>query len=406
MRHFCSRAAAWIAALALASACGKPAAVINAAAVIDTLPHGIIRVTSNEPTGWRDSSAAWKIREVRRFGTPNGPGELIDPGSLGIDGAGRLYVVDSKPAVIKVFDSAGTFIRTIGREGAGPGEFRVAFMAVRGGHVVVHDPQQSRTSVFDTTGAFVASWKSSCCYWDEVAIDQAERIYIPTMGPPDSGGRSRGRAFTRFTLTGALIDTLYVPDRSSQVKTWEFSQKGKDGKSMSRMSSSVPYTPVAVQTYHPEGGFVTGWSAEYSLVRSPGGSDTTRVMRRAWTPEVIPTALRQARVDEMVKNATNMVGESNARATVRLDDVPTKAPAFTSLKVDGAGYLWARRLIGGDSIRTTFDVFAPAGAWLGGLTMPVAVPEYGGHVITAGDFYTRSEDDDGRPVVIRFRIIR
>ena len=98
--------------------------------------------------------------------------------------------------------------------------------------------------------------------------------------------------------------------------------------------------------------------------------------------------------------------ESNARATVRLDDVPTKAPAFTSLKVDGAGYLWARRLIGSDSIRTTFDVFAPAGAWLGGLTMPVAVPEYGGHVITAGDFYTRAEDDDGRPVVIRFRIIR
>ena len=29
-------------------------------------------------------------------------------------------------------------------------------MAVRGGHVVVHDPQQSRTTVFDTTGKIAA----------------------------------------------------------------------------------------------------------------------------------------------------------------------------------------------------------------------------------------------------------
>ncbi len=406
MRHFCSWAAAWIAALALASACGKPATVINAAAVIDTLSRGIVRVTGNEPTGWRDSSAAWKIREVRRFGTPNGPGELIDPGSLGIDGAGRLYVVDSKPAVIKVFDSAGTFIRTIGREGAGPGEFRVAFMAVRGGHVVVHDPQQSRTTVFDTTGAFVTSWKSSCCYWDEIAIDQAERIYIPTMGPPDTVGRSRGRAFSRFDLTGKLIDTLYVANHADQVKTWNFSSKGKDGKSMSRFSTLVPYTPVAVQSFHPDGGFVTGWSAEYTLIRSPHGGDTSRVFRRAWTPDQIPEAFRQARVKEMVTNAKGMVGEANARATIRIEDIPTKAPAYTAIKVDQAGYVWARRLVGSDSTRTAFDVFDPAGAWLGKLSVPVGIPEYTGHLITATDFYTTSTDDDGRPVVIRFRIRR
>lgn len=401
-------AALGTAAVALVAACGHRAASggAAAAAVIDTLPHGIVRVTSQEPTGWRDSSGAWRITETGRFGGGDGPGELIDPGAIGVDGAGRVYVVDSKPAVIKVYDSAGGFVRTIGREGAGPGEFRVGFMAVRGDRVVLHDPQQSRTSVFDTTGKFLTSWKSSCCYWDEVGLDRQGRIYIPTMGPPDTVGRTRGRAFSRFDLTGKLIDTLYVANHADQVKTWTFSSKGKDGKSMSRMSSTVPYTPNGYQAFHPDGGFVVGWSAEFALTRSPNGGDTTKIFRRAWTPDPIPEALRLARVEEMVKNAKSMVGEASARATIRLGDVPTKAPAFTSIKVDDAGYLWARRLVGSDSTRTAFDVFDPAGAWLGGLTVPVEIPEYGGHLITATDLYAASTDADGRPVVLRFRIRR
>ncbi len=396
------------AALLLVAACGRASdqSAAPAAAVIDTLPHGIVRVTSQEPTGWRDSTAAWRMIETGRFGGGDGPGELINPGSIGVDGAGRVYVVDTKPSVIKVYDTAGAFVRTIGREGAGPGEFRAAFMAVRGDRIIVHDPQQSRTSVFDTTGKFLTSWKSSCCYWDDVGIDRDGRVYIPTMGPPDTIGPSRGLAFTRFDLTGALIDTLFVPNRAAQVKTWNFSSKGKDGKIMSRFSTLVPYTPVAVQAFHPDGGFVTGWSAEYTLIRSPHGGDTSRVFRRAWTPDQTPETFREARVKEMVTNAKGMVGEASARAVIRIEDIPTKAPAFTAIKVDQAGYLWARRLVGSDSTRTTFDIFDPAGAWLGGLSVPVDVPEYGGHLITATDFYVASTDADGRPVVLRFGIKR
>ena len=397
---------AWTVALVLAAACTKSSAEKRAVAIIDTLPSGVVRVTSDQPTGWSDSSRAWKFAEVRRYGTADGPGELIEPGTLGLDGAGRLYVVDGKPAVIKIYDSTGAFLRTIGREGSGPGEFKVGFLAVRGGHVVVHDPMQSRTSLFDTAGAYVTSWKSSCCYWGNIFIDQSDRVYIPTFDPPDSAGKSRGRAFTRYSLEGKLIDTLFVALHEDQGKNWEFRKKGKDGKSMSTMSSSVPFTPVAVETYHPEGGFMIAWSADYRIVRSPKGSDTTRIISRPWTPDPVPTALRQARVDEMVKSATNMVGESEARATVRLDDVPTKAPAFTALTVDGAGYLGARHLIGSDSAQVTYDIFNPLGAWLGTLRIPQAVSEYGGHLITATDIYTTSEADDGRPIIVRLKIIR
>ncbi len=104
------------------------------------------------------------------------------PGSA--EGPGQL--------VIKVFDSAGGFVRAIGREGAGPGEFRMAFIAVRGSSLVVHDPMNNGASAFDTSGTYLRSWKSSCCFWDDVFIDNAERLYTPTFMQPDSTGCGPG----------------------------------------------------------------------------------------------------------------------------------------------------------------------------------------------------------------------
>jgi DNA-binding beta-propeller fold protein YncE len=83
--------------------------------------------------------------------------ELTEPRSVALDATGGVYIADSKPAVIKQFGPGGGFIRSFGREGGGPGEFRIAFLATAPRVLVVHDAESSRTSVFDTTGAFLRS---------------------------------------------------------------------------------------------------------------------------------------------------------------------------------------------------------------------------------------------------------
>ena len=389
----------------LLTACTEGKAAKVPMATIDTLPGGVVRVSSAQPTGWADSSRAWGIEEVIRFGAAEGPGQLVEPGAMGVDGAGRVYVVDRKPMMVKVFDSTGTFVRSIGREGAGPGEFRVAFIAVHGATLVVQDPMNARTSVFDTSGTYLRSWKSSCCYWDEIYVDNAERIYIPTMVPRDTAGPSRGRAFTRYRMTGEVVDTLFVPTREAETRQWMFVSKGK-GKERNMMSTSVPFTPTVVHAFHPEGGVVVGWTGEYRIIRSPAGGDTARIMTRTWTADQIPDRLRQAQVDEMVKNAKGMVGEEAARAVVKLSDVPTTAPAYVSLKVDPSGGIWARHLVGSDSTKTRFDVFGADGSWLGQLTTPIGLPEYGGMTFTRDGLVAAIEGDDGLPTIVRLRFKR
>ena len=393
-----------LAALALSAVagCTTGKASPKPSAKVDTLPSGTVRVSSAEPTGWSDTSRAWHFREVARYGGADGAaGELVQPGSIGVDAFGRVYIADRKPPTVKVFDSTGALIRVIGREGSGPGEFRVAFIAVRNDLLVVHDPQQSRTSVFDTAGTYLRSWKSSCCYWDEIYIDQEKRIYIPTATTFDRNAQPRGTAFSRYQVDGTLIDTLWVPIRD-EGKEWRVSSN--DGKM--QMSTSVPFTPQIRRAYHPAGGFVYGWNGSYALARSTTGADTTRLLQRTWTADPIPDSLRQARTNETLKWVSEQYGEATAKAAIRMSDVPTTAPAFLDLRIDEGETLWARRLIGTDSTKTAYDVFGPDGSWLGSVSVPTGTPEWGGMYIDRSSIYAATEDADGRPVVVRLRVVR
>ncbi|MDZ4863264.1 MAG: hypothetical protein SGJ01_07435 [Gemmatimonadota bacterium] len=377
----------------------EPASVAR----IDTLPGGVLRVTSDAPTGWRDSTHAWKVKETLRIQPPEGaPGELIDPGQLAVDAQGRIYLSDQKPVVIKVFDSTGVLVRTIGREGGGPGEYHVALIAVRGERLVVHDPSLARTTVFDTAGTYLRSWPSSCCYWADIGIDSASRIYLPSMVVPDSGKPTRGRAYSRYGMDGMLVDTLYVPEQAD-MKSWTFTS-GTGTNKRSTMIMNVPFTPMTSFALHPDGGFVRGWTGEYRIVRAPRGEDSTMVMSRKWIADAIPGAMRTELVEKVVTNATQSVGEAAARGVARLGDVPTSAPAFTSLKVDMDGNVWARRLVGSDSTWVTFDVFSPDGMWLGPLTVPFAIPQWGGQFFGHGAIYAVIEDADGRPAIVKLKL--
>jgi hypothetical protein len=390
----------------LLASCGGAADSNLARAVMDTLPGGIPRVTSDGPTAWTDSTGARLVEEGRFSGEDGTPGELGQPQTLALDGEGRVYVVDSKPAIIKVYSPDGTLVRTLGGEGEGPGEFRAGFIAVRGGSLVLHDPQIGRTSVWDTSGTFLRSWNTSCCYWTDIQLDRSNRIYVPSVVAGKPGEPNRGAPYVRWSLEGVAIDTVWLPPQEVE-KFWTISVKGADGKIAMAMNSSIPFRPDLASTLHPDGGLVYGWTGAYLLARSATGRDTLRVFGRAWTPEPVTEDRRQVEVESRIKEAEKDFGKENIRSSFRVEDVPTTLPAFSGIQVDEAGRVWVRRhrLMVADTARTAFEVFDSTGAFLGPVSVPFKLPDYGPKAWTRDGLVTIIEDSEGRPTVVRLRLV-
>ncbi|HEV8197415.1 MAG TPA: hypothetical protein VGP87_12285 [Gemmatimonadales bacterium] len=386
----------------LLASCGGASASKLAHAVIDTLPGGIPRVRSSGPTAWPDSGGAVLVEASRFSGEEGTPSELGDPRTLAVDEAGRVYVVDGKPAMIKVFAPDGKLIRTVGREGEGPGEFRAGFIAVRGGYLVLHDPQLSRTSLWDTAGTFLRSWHSSCCYWNDIQIDRERRIYIPSMSADKPGQKPRGVPYVRWSLEGTELDTIWLP-RREEAKVWSVSMK-QGGKNVMSMSTSVPFMPAEVWALHPDGGVVHAWTGAYAIVRSARGTDSVRVFGRDWTPDPASDARKRDQLEAQVKWAKESYGEATVRAAFKLSDIPSTLPAFETIRVDESGRTWARRFAVTDTTRTTFDVFDSTGTYLGPVSAGISLPSWGRQAWTRDGLVTVIEDQDGRPTVIRLKL--
>lgn len=388
------RLIAAISAVCSVAACtgGRDAAL--APAKRDTLPGGIERVVSDGPTAWRDSSG-WRLVETSRItGGDSASGDLSRPSSGAIDAAGRLYVADDQPTVIKVFDRDGRFVRTIGREGEGPGEYRTVILAVHDSSLVVFDPRLARLSVFDTSGRFVRSFASLCCNYSAISIDRAGRIAV-RFGSSDKPGYTGG--FIRSTVGGALVDTVWVP-KDGEPKYLEVTTEH------SQMRMSIPYTPAPVREMAEDGRVIHGWTGDYRLAVSQSGSDTAQIFGRAWTPVELPEAMRTAWYEGALKNLTKQYGAAKASESVSLDMMPRTATAVQSVSVDPDGYRWIS-VFSADTMHGTIDIFDRGGAYLGPIRTPWGRSHY---VIARGaaQLAVYGETADGFPEIVRYRVDR
>lgn len=71
---------------------------------------------------------------------------------------GQVVVVDWRTPAVRIFDNRGELVRTLGREGAGPGEFRsVSSLFLAGDTVIAFDARQRRLTRYLASGALVGT---------------------------------------------------------------------------------------------------------------------------------------------------------------------------------------------------------------------------------------------------------
>lgn len=357
---------------------------------IDTLPNGALLV-NNPAAGTWSPEEAWTLTEDLRIGSVDGGmaafARITD---LAVDAAHRVYVLDRQYQEIRVFDSLGAYVRTIGRSGGGPGEFGTAYGMDfdSAGRLWVIDANHPRYSLFDTSGVYVKSFRREVTrygYMWEGGFLNSGALYDYTGVPVGDG---RKGASVRYDTSGVFADTLVLPEYETDFFEFRFDQ----GMAM----MSVPYGPSLHWTLDPTGFLWAGVSDVYRLHKMTLEGDTVAALARAAAPVPVTAGER----DSVLQTIRDVARGS------RFDEslVPDHKPAFQRFTVDDAGYVWVSRSVAAAEGGSVFDVFDPAGYFLGAVRYGVEIGQYVPLLIQRDAIYTIVTDELDVPYVVRLRI--
>ena len=266
------------------AACGPETTPAGDLAITTDTVGGIVRVTN---TG---TAPAWQLAPVVSIGPASlsetgAPEEFgrVNSATLGPDEA--VFVADGFNDEVRVFGLDGTYRRTFGRNGDGPGEFRSLYsVAWMGDRLLTLDPSLGRIGVFSADGEWLGQQRVEGSY-----SGSAADIRLMPVGPDE---------FYRLALlrdaTG--IESLLVGHDSG----------GETGDTLSLLrpppgpagfilcqygemitSFPIPFGPGLTQHPGPGAVMYSAMTDAYRIAITRAGGDTLRVIERPLPPEPI-----------------------------------------------------------------------------------------------------------------------
>jgi hypothetical protein len=123
-----------------------------------------------------------ELAEELSLGGPDAQGDYAfgEVRNFVVDDAGRIYVLDRKNVHVKVFDPSGAYLRTIGRQGQGPGEFdsprTLSINRATGEFAVLQTSR--RISIFKLDGTFIRQLSLKEIWALYGCVDSQGQIYV------------------------------------------------------------------------------------------------------------------------------------------------------------------------------------------------------------------------------------
>lgn len=260
-----------------------------------------------------------------------------------ISSTGTILLANARNAQILEIGRDGRVVHSIGREGAGPGEFRFVgeFALIRDDTLLVHDARLRRISVFGPDRKFVRTVDAPslvrCCAMNG---DYLAGAYVEDSDP---SSLEIGLADFSVRQLGDETDDspplLRVATRSPMLILQQSS--GANGTfSLGGMHRLPLHATPFLAWNGTEVVHADGKSFELRLVRADGRG--SRVIKIAMQPEAMPNGMVRAASDSMI--AKTPQGKPRTDLTDALDDFdwPARLPAIDKLLIDEERAMWVR----------------------------------------------------------------
>ena len=262
-------------------------------------------------------------------------GDITD---VDVGPSGELLVMDAQVPALRVYDSSGRFLRTIGRKGEGPGEYdRVNGLAVhRDGRIALWDASLSRINSYSLDGAPNAAWPVSISgrtyTRGALFVDTAGFTYARVRVAGASGpGGNEVNGLMKWSPVGALVDSLEPP--VAPIAAAQITARVESAS----MTRSVPFARTNVWAWSPLGYFVSANTGSYAILLHRPAGGPLRIEREI---EPVPVQPEERANEEEVATASMR----NLDPTWRWNGppIPETKPWFQSVGVGRDGRIWVR----------------------------------------------------------------
>lgn len=359
------------AALVLLAGCSTGDAAAGKSTVRDSAG---VRVVESQAPAWKEGEG-WRIAErpSLSIGSEDDPAYQLGhvAGAVRLSGGG-IAVADEQAGELRLYDAAGRHLRTLGKKGSGPGEFRAlgSLFLLPGDSLGAWDPYAVRLTVFTPAG------------------ELARSVTVTPTGPGgvlELDGIFPGGALLVDRENSMVFRNAPKPSRDS-VWLYRYRPDGTAPDSVVRYAGPETVTlvgtdgggwatrslvPFGGQTLHrvESGRLYLADNARFEVeVRAPDGR-LLRRMRRAHTPEPLtPDEVRAHRARQM-DHAEPRFRAMLERMAAAMPYPATKA-AFEQMQVDRTGAVWLRAYVSPGAETARWTVLDAEGRWLGEVPLP------------------------------------
>lgn len=319
------------------------------------------------------------------------------------DDKGYVYVSDFKANNIKKFDSSGHFIKVIGREGQGPGEFSWPWeISVSKGRLFVWDMRNIRVCILTTDGEFIKAVKFKSyegrpekliALPNGDVVIELEKVYFHEKERPQDR-------------------TINIYSSDLELKRTIYSQKVLRNKYMhiEGMFTNLPqpFPQMVHWDVSPEGKIVIGFSKDYEIEIFDSEKGKLSSFAHTYKPVKVTEEDKKMFFRGITFSSSNGKSKSGAPDfMIENTEFPKFKPPFNNLFVDSEGNILvhANKKKQSEAFRY-FDAFKPKGEFIGVVHVLGKTTFLSQRSVNFIDkcVWMQETDEDGLIKIIKYRI--